>query len=228
LKGFNGNLNAATNFLSAVLSNQENPLKTSAEASKLCCKLNGKTCEVSGFTSTTPLTTITKIIDNKGINIDFITTLIENLQFHHQQTLFLPSNLGLKFSNIKTLLVFESGLFSIDKKIFENMKSLTSIKINKNTIREIPASSFNSNNDLVSLDLSINKIELIDDAAFERLRNLRQLNMSRNLLTSINAAVFKDLISLSFVDFQRNQLKSIEPKTFTELHQLIELDISCE
>jgi Leucine-rich repeat (LRR) protein len=228
LKAFNGNLNAATNLLSAVLSNQEDPLKSSVEASKIRCKLNEKTCEVFGFTSTVPLTTITRVVGSKGFDIDFSSTKIENLHMHHQQTFFLPSNLGLKFLNLKTLLVFESGLFSIDRKVFENMKSLTAIKINKNKIREIRASSFKANNNLESLDLAMNKIESIDDAAFAGLANLCHLNVSMNVLSSLKAAVFQDLVSLESLDFHKNQLKSLESKTFSGLRQLRKIDISRE
>lgn len=228
-KSADENLDAATRQLLILMSRSGNfePMLTNVEI-EILCKITGKTCEVDNLKVETRESEIKSVQDEKGVEIDMNSTDIEVVNIFEQQSLFFPLNFGIKFPKLKQLTIIYSGLFFIDDKTFDNMTLLTSLKLNENKIRKIPANAFNENKMMKSLDLSMNKIETIDDDAFSGQENLIDLNLEQNLVFKVNSEIFKKLSKLEILNLRHNQIRKIESKIFYGLPQLLMLDISRE
>ena len=76
------------------------------------------------------------------------------LHIDHQQTLFLPTNLGQRFPLIQVLAVTSSGLMLIDSSVTGSMKNFKTLNLNKNELQEIAPGTFDLIKLLESLDVS--------------------------------------------------------------------------
>lgn len=166
-----------------------------------------------------------KVQDGEAIKCEKLTN-ISRLSIIDQQTLFLPSNLGEHFTQLIELVVTHSGLFEIDSRNFNNMKSLTSLNLARNLIQEIPAEVFSKLENLLNLDLSLNNIATIENGAFKSLTKLKSLKLNDNLLTTLNSKVFDGLVTLKDLSLRSNRLIFIDIVFLTSMPQLTSLDLT--
>jgi Leucine-rich repeat (LRR) protein len=192
------------------------------------CRVNAteKLCELIDFFVELPETKLEKVVDESRRQIDPET--IEKLVIVDQQAVFLPSNLGQKFSNLTKLTVANCGFFLMTSDSFANLTLLTSLELNHNKLRQIPQQCFTDNRNLRSLSFAYNNIEIIHDDAFVSLNNLVDLNLQNNLLSSLQANLFSNLILLETLKLQNNNINVIESKLFFNLSKLVRVDISGE
>lgn len=91
---------------------------------------------------------------------------------------FIPSGIGSKFINLKTLGIWSCGLLSVKK---ENLKEfgnwLEEVNISLNKLKSIDTDLFEYNPNLKVIFLNDNPIRYIDEF-FTNLKNLKNFNVS--------------------------------------------------
>jgi Leucine-rich repeat (LRR) protein len=99
----------------------------------------------------------------------------------------------------KLLLVnFDSNqISSIEKDAFLNCRSLESLSIAQNRLRNLTENNFHFLFSLTQLNLSFNEISLIENRTFKNLNKLKSLDLNYNRLISIENDLFFGLMNLN-------------------------------
>lgn len=137
---------------------------------------------------------------------------VEFLAISKKPIVFIPSNLGRMFPNVKNLFIKQSGIFIIDSSDFVNMTNLSELVIDTSFLRNIPTEAFKHLQDVFRISLRNNLIENLEPRAFSGLAELSILNLINNSLTTLNANSFEDLEKLAELYLSNNKLKFIDPK----------------
>ncbi|XP_036280699.1 relaxin receptor 1 [Pipistrellus kuhlii] len=103
--------------------------------------------------------------------------------------------------------------------------NVTSMSLQRNLIRKLPADAFKKYHDLRTLFLQNNKIRSISKYSFRGLYNLTKLHLSNNRITFLKPGVFEDLHKLEWLVIDDNNLSQISPLTFYGLSSLILLGL---
>lgn len=137
--------------------------------------------------------------------------------------ILLPTNIASVSSSIQDCVITESsnhvlvdcsslGLLQIPPKI---PVTVTSLKLQNNSIETIGASDLRDLLNLSQLDLSNNRISWIHDKAFDGLANLWDLTLSHNRLTRIPDGGFDGLIQLYTLTLNHNLLTEVNLSLIT-------------
>ena len=213
-----GNLNSATEKLlemlkfSETFDQNENKILTTKQNLKMIVEVDDTKLKAVDFK-----------VEDSGYEIKAVTdvnqTKVANnateLQIDHQQTLFLPTNLGSIFPNLKVLSVTSSGLFKIDASSFENMNQLSALNLTGNKLIEIQAKTFSAMPNLTTLDLSNNNIHVLEPDAFSGLMKLQNLNLKGNKIEFIATNLLQPLKELKVVDLSNNTCIDIRHPSVT-------------
>ncbi|XP_035232310.1 leucine-rich repeat and immunoglobulin-like domain-containing nogo receptor-interacting protein 3 [Stegodyphus dumicola] len=150
--------------------------------------------------------------------------------------------------DVRTIQLSSVGLSEISPLAFQGLeRTLSSLNLEQNELREIPSQSIKRLTNLKELDLSRNRITEIPDAAFNGL-TLTTLKLADNPLTISDAAfkglestlhnlnlkgtgqvklptAVKQLSELSFLDLSQNKFSVMLPDDFQNLRQLTALTL---
>lgn len=107
-----------------------------------------------------------------------------------------------------------TGLLSIQKDDFTNLRYITRLFLSHNELRTIPPNVFQYTNSLEIIDLSNNVITTIEDFAFNGLENLQRVHLINNSITDLDRDTFAGANNLKWLDLARNKIDSIEDGTF--------------
>jgi Leucine-rich repeat (LRR) protein len=190
-------------------------------ADELLCEFSydkkfGYTCRVSHFA-----TNRTKV-NIKSINGTHLSRLhdfdVFRATFYNLHLAYLPANLTLHFSNLRTLQAKNCGLKALTQS--SDFFRLKRLYLGYNAIEIIPKVYFWYFCRLEILSLFSNKISSINSLAFRDLIQLKRLSLNKNRLTSINPRLFSNCVNLEMVDLDNNQLTVLEGDLFRNLTRL--------
>ncbi|XP_065226390.1 adhesion G protein-coupled receptor A3 isoform X2 [Planococcus citri] len=131
----------------------------------------------------------------------FVLTKLNKLDLGNNRINRIEKGAFLKLKILKTLILSNNKLETIDRETFEGLQSLE------------------------NCDLGNNNINFIDSEAFSRLKNLKALTISNNQLEKLDKEMFEGLQSLERLKLANNRLITL-PEEATLLTQLKYLDIS--
>lgn len=114
---------------------------------------------------------------------------------------------------VTELTILAKNLRSIDSSIFIGCSlktKLITLKINKSSLKTIPASAFGNLYKLGLLSLQNNLLESLDDEAFVNLSRLETLQIKNTQLTHLNATVFHPLTNLKTLELENNNIATLD------------------
>lgn len=214
-------------------------LRNHSEVFKLHNKVAPKLSDDISCNFTTDLIaecSVSQIIHEQTI-IDRVTTLHGNstyngaIKFQNTLMMFIPTNLGSKFTNLKQLTIYSTGLAKLTKAMLnEELKTLELLNCSSNILIEVSIDAFDTLTNLKTLDLSFNFIHILDLIAFEKLDNLKTLHLNDNGLKYIYGNLSEllpgnietidftanDCINLSFPDNGRDAVQNTIWRDCTE------------
>ena len=206
LKSCDGNLNSATEILFKTTDHQQVFTQASSEQLDLIVEFDGSNFTASELIIGSPGSMVRFFKYANGPDADNEAT---ELRIDHQQTLFLPTNLGQHFPALQALAVTSSGLMHIDSSVFGLMNNLKVLNLTSNKLQEIQPSTFDQLKLLESLDLSSNNLKTLETSAIIGLDKLQVLNLAGNRLKSISSNIFEPLKVLQTVDLSNNDCISL-------------------
>ena len=210
LKSCDGNLNAVTGILFKASDRQQFFIHPSSESLGLIVEVEGSKVIASELVITSPGSMMNSV---KYFNESDVIIKATELQIDHQQTLFLPTNLGQHFPLLQVLVVTSSGLIQIDSSVFGSMRNLKVLNLTSNKLQEIEPGTFEQLKLLESLDLSSNNLRTLEISAINGLGKLQVLNLTGNRLKVISANLFEPLKVLQIADLPNNDcINMISPK----------------
>ena len=175
-----------------------------------------------------PQSRVKNIKDKNGASSNATQLIID-----HQQTLFLPTNLGQVLESLKVLEVKSSNLIEIDSSVFNSLYKLTVLKLCGNKLRTIPLNTFENLKNLEVLDLSSNYLESLKTDVFSGLEKMKYLNLAFNQLKSVSSRLlenFKNLVTADLsnnvcinMKYPKNTLKEIESQIFENCSTPVEV-----
>ena len=154
------------------------------------------------------------------------------IEFHDGHLPRLPSGVFHRFTNLKELVIRNSGLTTVEQGAFNGMNKLENLTIQDNPLEMIGSSWFVLEN-LERLDLRGNSIKYIEPGAFRNLNRLTYLNLEGNDLKCIFTSDLNDMPNVYIVEFSGNPLKwrcRVELEQFLEARKImfIKLENPCE
>lgn len=168
---------------------------------------------------------------NKDIDFGPIYTIknrIEKLQINESDIdntqLF---NICHTFTNLIELDIFKSKIAKIEKKMFDGLANLRSLKFfnNRNYHLMIDFDAFSNLKQLVDLDLSNNSFEPFDKRIFSELVNLETLDLGVIGLKSLDENIFSNLKNLRELYLRSNKFDAFDHRIFSGLENLYELHL---
>ncbi|KAL7011314.1 hypothetical protein ACKWTF_014227 [Chironomus riparius] len=130
------------------------------------------------------------------------------------------------FNNLKTILVEDLKINSIDDDSLQNCFNLNLLYFTNNEISNLPQDLLSENSELVEFELTFNKITTIPEAAFDMQENLKLLNLTNNEINDLPDGVFRALSSLLFLNLNNNKIQELNPKWFKNLKSLLKLTLN--
>ena len=199
LKSCDGILNAVIEIL--FNSSEQNFTQPYSKLLVFIVEIDGSKVTASELVISSPGSMIKSVKNANGFDVNIVAT---ELHIDHQQTLFLPTNLGQCFPSIEVLVVTSSGLMQIDPRIFGLIQNLKVLNLNSNKLQEIQPGTFDQHKLLESLDLSSNNLKTFEARAIIALEKLKNLNLAGNRLKSISPNIFEPLKVLQSADLSNN------------------------
>ncbi|XP_063426080.1 reticulon-4 receptor-like 2 [Mytilus trossulus] len=150
-----------------------------------------------------------------------IPTLTTNLYLDNNQ---LTSINGTAFQGLKSLLSLKLNknlLASLDENVFHDLTALQDLYLDENQLTSLNGTPFQGLTSLISLKLQKNYLVMLDENVFEDLTALQHLVLNNNQLTSISGTVFQGLKALLYLYLDENQLTSLNGTPFQGLTSLI-------
>lgn len=173
---------------------------------------------------------IKKIMNDDFSSFGSVFNQIEKLSLTHYSNDNHLSKLFSVCDNFRSLLelnMCNCKVDKIDKKMFDGLTKLRSLKIKKSrNPQNVDCDAFSNLKHLVCLDLSSNRIESLDERTFSELVNLETLNLSGNNLISLDENIFSNLKNLRELDLGSNEFKFLDLRLFFGLENLNELNLS--
>lgn len=116
---------------------------------------------------------------------------------------------GLSSSDIKTLDLSKSYIFSLKEEVFRPFGEAEEITLAYNNINQINAGAFLGLENLKTLNLSHNLLGEVHKFSFENLRSLLVLDLSYNHIGVFENNAFKGLSRLEGLDLRGNSIRKI-------------------
>ena len=201
LKSCDGNLNAVTKILFKTNDRQQVFPQTSSEPLDLIVVVDGLKLTASDLVISSPRSMIKTVNYANGSVVNNKAT---ELYIDHQQTLFLPTNLGQRFPALQVLVVTSAGFMQIDPSVIGFFNNFKVLNLTSNKLQEIQPGIFDQLKLIESLDLSSNNLKSLTASAITGLEKLRILNLAGNRLQTISSNLFEPLKVLKSVDLSNN------------------------
>jgi hypothetical protein len=143
---------------------------------------------------------------------------VYRLTFWNLEISYLPANITLHFTKLRTLQVKQCGLKALTRSI--DFSKLRRLYLGFNEIKEIPTTYFWHFCQLEVLSLFQNQISTIPLMAFRDLISLKRLSLNGNRLKSIDSRSFANCVNMEVVDLDNNELKAIDGILFADQTRL--------
>lgn len=146
----------------------------------------------------------THLRSKSNINVEDLE--IKDSIFH------FPENIFWHLPNLRTIIVSNSGLSSLQPKL--KSLRLLELEVVDNKLVEIPENIFEGLKNLGSLLLDRNGIQVLHSDSFIGLSRLQQLSMNDNFISDLPENIFNELLSLSSISLNNNRLTSLSGELF--------------
>lgn len=133
----------------------------------------------------------------------------ELVLIHHCNITFLPIGLSQVFLNMKSLVVWSSGLREIYDYHFNGSFKLEEINFQDNFIESIPENLFWNLTMLTSLNLGGNKIKVLPEMLLTRAKRLQTFIINRNNIEYLPPLLFANN-PLKFINLNNNKIKVVQ------------------
>lgn len=147
------------------------------------------------------------VSQQQHVNTNRDVRMHDCLVFVNSKMSSIPKSIFSQSSNISRLFVNNVQLSEIQKDSILYGKSLITVNLAKNLIREILLTIFYDLSNLKELNLAENKLEKIASNAFDKLTSLETLDLSRNQLVNIPHQLFQNLNKLTDLNMRHNRLQ---------------------
>lgn len=125
----------------------------------------------------------------------------------------MPAVIFDQFPKYEELMI-ATGLRSIQKDDFVDVKYITRLFLFHNELRTVPSNTFQYTSNLEVLDLSNNDITTVEDFAFNGLNNLQRISLMNNSLVNLTRNIFAGVENLKWLDLARNQIEFMDDEAF--------------
>lgn len=122
----------------------------------------------------------------------------------------IPYGIFKTFTELKKLLLEESGIKIIQPDCFVDGRKLTFLSLRNNEIRIIPSNVFLNLSSLEEADLTKNSIELIKDNAFNGMDNLQDLQLNDNRIRFLSRWAFAGAPNIRILHLSNNEIERID------------------
>lgn len=141
---------------------------------------------------------------------------------------FIPFGIKGKFSNLKALLVFSTGLMSVTKENLKEFgKSLEHLDLQQNKIISINSDLFEYNINLKAIILKMNPLRHIDSDFFVNLKNLKYIELVNiSGTTACMSQVFETEKGHDMANFMWNNLGCANVSAKIETQNLVNAELS--
>lgn len=156
-------------------------------------------------------------------------TTIEFIEGHLPR---LPPGCFVKFTNLRELVIMNSGLTTIEQGAFSGLHKLENLTIQDNPL-EMVGLAWSDLKNLERLDLRGNSIKYINSESFKQLDRLTYLNLEGNDLKCIFTSDLSDMPNLYIIEYSGNPLKwrcRVDLEQFLEARKIrfVKIENSCE
>ncbi len=158
---------------------------------------------------------IDQIADNSFASLYNLHTLI--LKGNRLKNLHAFTFNGLYV--LSELSIAENEISRVHDSAFKNCSNLQQLFLNGNLLSEVPK-AISSLRSLKTLYLSDNGIKNIKNASFPGLQHLNVLNLSGNEITNLTRGTLKELLSLRIMDLSMNRIYNLDHGVFDDAPQL--------
>ncbi|KAI5635402.1 leucine rich repeat domain-containing protein [Phthorimaea operculella] len=155
------------------------------------------------------LKSISPNVINRALDVEVLNISSNNLNE-------LPVTLNM-LPKLKLLDASFNHIKHFDGNVFNNIQSLTGIKMPNNKLIELRSGSFRDLRDLETIELDNNQIEVIHIKAIENLPHLVAVHLSNNRIVDLPDRVFYNLPKLKIIEMQGNRIQFIAPRAFEAL-----------
>lgn len=161
-----------------------------------------------------------------------IPSEVTAIEFYEGHLPRLPAKCFSKFTNLRELVIRNSGLTTVEPNAFDGLNKLENLTIQDNPLERIESSWLILEN-LERLDLRGNSINYIAPGAFRRLDRLTYLNLEGNDLKCIFTSDLNEMPNVYIIEFSGNPLKwrcRVELEQFLESRKIrfVRIENSCE
>ncbi|XP_063990691.1 protein slit isoform X1 [Diachasmimorpha longicaudata] len=120
----------------------------------------------------------------------------------------------------------QNSITEIPPKAFSPYRKLVRIDLSNNKIKKVAADAFHGLKSLESLVLYGNKITKLPAGIFQGLTSLQLLLLNANDISCIRTDLFRDLTSLTLLSLYDNNIKSLANGTFSNLRSIRTLHLA--
>lgn len=135
----------------------------------------------------------------------------ELLLIRHCNVMYFPYYVGLRFPNLRSVVIWSSGLKYFDINSFYMMYYLEQINFQDNNIENLDENCFGMTTltNLVTINLAFNQIKALPEALLSNVKNLQTFIVNNNQIENLPMNLFVSSQKLSFVNLNNNKIVSI-------------------
>lgn len=127
--------------------------------------------------------------------------------------------------NLQRIYLKKSGLTSVHRDAFKNLKILVEIDLSENSIEKLDKNTFNGNDRLRILYLNGNPLKMLMAYQFPVLPHLRSLDLHNCRINSIDPLAFANLELLELLNLKNNLLENLPKPVFEYMRNLKTLQL---
>ena len=151
---------------------------------------------------------------------------LEILDLSHCQLLTIHWATFRGLSKLRDIRLNNNSLDEIPNGLFDELTVLTSLDLSENSLTELRRGLFDDLKELTQLDLSRNQIYSIEEGTFDHLYRLAKLELNGNKLAFIDKASFLGLDTLKYLNLSENGLSDLTKSAFVFVPRLEIVDLS--
>ncbi|XP_031633562.1 leucine-rich repeat-containing protein 24-like [Contarinia nasturtii] len=127
--------------------------------------------------------------------------------------------------NLQRIYLKKSGVTSVHRDAFKNLKILVEIDLSENSIETLDKNTFNGNDRLRILYLNGNPLKMLMAYQFPVLPHLRSLDLHNCQINSIDPLAFANLELLELLNLKNNLLENLVEPVFQYMQKLKTLQL---
>ncbi|XP_034248369.1 LOW QUALITY PROTEIN: protein artichoke-like [Thrips palmi] len=128
--------------------------------------------------------------------------------------------------NLQELRLNRNSLAEVPSQSLHGPRALRALALARNRIALVRGGALEGLQQLARLDLSFNTINTLEGGALKGLSRLQELNLSHNRVTKLNSDVFEGAVAVEVLDLSQNFLREVPSVAFKELTKLRHLNMS--